>query len=86
MTLSVSGMIRSIRLDARELDRLDQFLGFIGERLADFHRRRQRSRPPLSWSSRALIARSARPALISRLSVGMTAAGVLRGTPIPIAR
>ena len=77
----------SVRFDARELHHLGPLLGFVGDELAESAGEPASTVPPRS-ASRALILGSARPALISLLSLSMISVGVFFGapTPIPVAR
>ena len=74
----------SLRLDARELDHLAPFLGFVGDELAEVGGRAARAPSPPRSASRAFILGSARAALISLLSLSTISAGVFFGAPTPI--
>src|SRR5205809_654122 len=76
------GLAGSVQLDARELNHLGPLLSFFGDELAKIGRRPENTVPP-RLTSRALIVGSARPALISRLSLSTISAGVFFGTPMP---
>ena len=79
---NVSRGYGSLRLDVGRPDHLSPFLGFLGESLPYSAGESARGVLPRS-AIRALILGSARPALISRLSLSMISTGVLRGAPRP---
>ena len=72
----------SVRLDVAAFDHLAPLLGFVGDVLAEVRGRARQHVPPRS-ASRALILGSARPALISLLSLSTISAGVAFGAPMP---
>ena len=83
--MGLTGSPASLRLEARELDHLAPLLGFVGDELAEVGGRAGKYRTAQS-ASRALILGSAKPALISLLSLSMISAGVFLGAPTPYQR
>jgi hypothetical protein len=69
---------RSLRLGTRRLYHLGPFLGFLGDKLAEFGGRAAKHVAPMP-ATRAFIAGSASAALIAVLSFSMISAGVVPG-------
>ena len=73
---------RLLRFDTRKLNHLGPFLGFVREELTELGGREGNAVAPMG-TSRVLNLGSARPTMISLLSLSTISSGVFLGAPRP---